>query len=981
MKNPFKLLAIMATTFWCISLGFLYLPAQDLDINFSATSQAEYIHHNDSASLVDGLLSIGIDNDPFTSAANWGYCRDDAECGASGEAFFNFADASSRTIEVFDTTSGSTNFIRIRQETASSRELLIEQGSTEVTGVYYVKLSVAISGVRRYREYFLAIRQPFELVFVLDRSGSMECGPTGNSETNWTGCIEECAESDHINCTDRRWDKLKEALESFLAQIPDESQLEEDSVSVVYFSGSLSSLADPGPLVDLSARNFGTVQDFGNTTSGIRRNMSDPPRENNATRHSLAIDGTSIGAGLAEALMHRFGGTGNPHRRQAVFLFTDGEQNQPPMVVTTAASRIIDDVQFPGDPGPPVDIDLNQDDGDAVPDDLNDIELYTIGANSVLPGNPTTLLEQLASAGDTDFLPDPMDASNSDFLVNFSNSAFNEFWEDFSPNLLGFADLEVDSRNEASFHCNKGVSRLVFKAQFRDALARRYRYTVIKDDVTVAQFTSYYMPDSDSIRARVGNYYASLTLHFNKLDSLESEGGWTFICEEMQGDGVVLRSRPDNQEIGGVATMNQLVLGSFFKNLKNNELPTMITEDIDISLRLSATADDPALHMDCQAGERGQAVDNPMPLAVRLYRHTRPIPGAQIKAYILKPGDDLNDLLAREDFPSGVGLNTDPEAGGCYTQRFTYLQLNHPEVLESLRDAGVRGVDLSYHDGVYTGSYDDANVTGVYKVIFTIDVELPGVGRIERAAEQTVNVRFDEVDMALTETEVDPYDNGLILTIRPVHRVGGQTRFIGPGLGYGYGVSGAELTGVNDNCDGSYELYLNTQEENPDIRIHLLDDEFYSGRANDFNKPYYKYPGGISLHGGITYPIGDLDTLYDGNYFAEADFGYQFHPYFSLEGAAGYYSFTNDFNILGASLYAKGQFTLSQANLFAALAAGGGYYFPKQEASSAGFNLRASVIRRFNMRWDISLEAAYFQMLQAGEYSWGTLGAGVKYRF
>lgn len=826
---------------------------------------------------------------------------------------------------------------------SAPRKAVVTSTATSQDPAYYLKFRVYndLGTYDQSREYQLVFRDPFEMVFVLDWSGSMECDEGSNTNAVWP-CTS------HVN---PRWDKLESAIGEFLNEIDqrkDTALLTNDEFSVVYFSGDV--LTDPPKDLDgLDSRVDFIVIDA--ATDGLVDNM------NKVSLPQLGRDGTSIGKGVLEAITARYGTL--PNRRRVMLLFTDGEQNRSPYMRVSGSTVYIDKN------------DNNlMESGEQVNSTIPNLEVFPIAVGQ-FTGAPSIshLFDLLAGAVDNYYV------GPSNNILKGMSDAFNDIYGAYSPEFIRVEEQTPDTLNQASFLCNDNVSRLIFKAQYESKLGNAYTYHLEHDGVEV---------EPDVWELEIGPYYANLIIDFRVAVDITSKGEWVFSCRR-RGENIIV-DEPSEEALIVRDSLEEVVV---------------VGQPPAEKVVLSAIADDHTVDIEL-GGLDGLKVGDRMNPTLQLSLNGRPVQDAEVKAVILKPGDDLGDLLAR----ANVSVSDDPnsEFGLCTTQKFSALLESNAPALQEYFNFQENTLELRHQGGgrfAADNSYNGLDISGVYEVLFFINAAGLDVGQIQRFKSKYVNVRFGDVDLTLMGkttklqegdllsahgiTFGQPNDEGQTiasLRLTPSYRSNGRILRTGPGMGVGLNIAGQGIDQVEitDNCNGQYIMEF-PAEKNTRISLSLFEEEVYQGRAGDYDKPYYKYPGGISLHGGITYPLEDLDTLYDGSFFLEADIGYQIHPYLSLEGVLGYYGFSNGFDILGASIYAKGQFNLSQANLFATVAAGGGYYFPKQEASSAGFNLRVSALRRLNMRWDISLEASYFRMVDAGQYSWGTLGAGAKYRF
>jgi hypothetical protein len=275
------------------------------------------------------------------------------------------------------------------------------------------------------------------------------------------------------------------------------------------------------------------------------------------------------------------------------------------------------------------------------------------------------------------------------------------------------------------------------------------------------------------------------------------------------------------------------------------------------------------------------------------------------------------------------------------------------------------------------------DVSGIYKVIYSATYSSPALGNVERAEVQTVNVRFPALAWNLIQTKTSGEGNKtLVATVTPAYKIGGKTRLVGPSFGNAFGVEGGnvKLSNVNDNCDGSYTMTL-TGNLSDRIKLYLTDEPVYTGPANEIGETGSNDAVrgfGLSLHGGITAPLGDLDTMFNRGYYAEADLAYRFSQKISLEAVGGYYNFEKDYNITAGNLYLKGHFGSGGLTSFAGI--GGGIYKPEDKDATWGLSARAGLGLIVGQKIYLGAEASYFN-IPDHSISFGTLGLAVKFFF
>lgn len=880
---------------FCISLG-VFLPVHGQNINWDGvTNQTQFVRHFDQGAAINpGDFNIGIDNDPETGIT-WAYCTDISNC-ENGLSFSNF---------VAGTAVSIGGGLSITWPVATPRILQVHGGGALTPGEYYIRIRLRrTDGTFKFKSYQFIIRKPFNLVFVLDRSGSMECPPGDN---DWPDCSTGSPE---------RWDILKSGMTTFMTKLGDVENflLDNDRIGVVYFAGSLE---NPGAL-----SGFQEVKTF---RDNINSNMSSSPVQKPAP-DELGRDGTSIGRGLLEAINNRFSGVSSANRRKVIVLFTDGDQNWSPLIVQAGGTNW--QIQDAG--GNPL-LTLNN----------VDIERFAVGIGNE-PGLTNLMTGIVTQSGNH---VNTMTGTETILQQFLDGIVLNKLLSAFSPEFVRFEEHPLQSEQKTTITCNQNVGRLFFEAHFDSPIARSFDYKIEKDGEDYTHWAQ---------TREVTGYSTLFIINFMKNAEITSDGEWTFTVKNSVSDLV----NPDVLQPAIIRTSS-----------KRNKI------------RLSVTADDHSTDFSTSFGEKRLKVGDKLTPKVELSYRGEPVENAIVTATIIKPGGDIGDMLARAEGPEV--LNPDPDAGGCAAQRYNYLQQNNPEALDSLNQLQQNVLQLNHTgNGIYTGAYNNLNVSGIYKVIISIKADIPEIGPIERMKEETVNIRFGHVNPGLGKNELSKDGNVAVLGLKPAYRVGNNVRYVGPGLGYAYSVesNGAGKLNVNDKCDGSYDLVLTLTEDNPRIKIHLLEEEIYRGKVSNFDKPYLNYPFNASLHAGLTFPLTDLDSLYNGGFFVEADFGYRLTPGLALEAVAGYYGFSDNFYILGGTLYAKGSASIGSGGFMVTGAIGGGFYKPKNEDTSAGYSVRLALSKNINSRLALSLDGAWFHLIDP-DYSFATLGLGLKYFF
>ncbi|MCK5171731.1 MAG: fibronectin type III domain-containing protein [Bacteroidales bacterium] len=265
---------------------------------------------------------------------------------------------------------------------------------------------------QRYRIPIL--RTPIKVVLVLDRSGSMNWPVPGGVEI--------------------RWDILKNSIWEFTKQLELHQQEDEDSIGLTYFA---TTVIHPGiPIEDgfeMIPPNVAAelVSDTINYLMGLQ----------------TPNGWTAMGLGLQDAKSKLEGNT-PIGATKIVLLFTDGEQNQFPMVQpdgrTLADASLLNDVP------------INPEDS---------ISYYTIGMGAF--GLVPPILSQIASANSGKFLYTTTGSYAS--LQAFFDDHFTDMLKGNSPQIVKrqVGNL-VNGEGTHTFTLNSGITQAIFKVSHHD---------------------------------------------------------------------------------------------------------------------------------------------------------------------------------------------------------------------------------------------------------------------------------------------------------------------------------------------------------------------------------------------------------------------------------------------------------------------------------------------------------------------------------
>ena len=411
------------------------------------------------------------------------------------------------------------------------------------------------------------------------------------------------------------------------------------------------------------------------------------------------------------------------------------------------------------------------------------------------------------------------------------------------------------------------------------------------------------------------------------------------------------------------------------------------------NVRLSATADEHTLKFECNAGQNNFQVCDAIQPSVQLLEEGVPITNATVTATIYQPGEDIGDLLAQTPAPNIAREST--ESGSCALRKYTALQQSNPAIIKRYESYQPTTLTLKHvGNGLYKSDAYKANVTGVYKVIYKADATTTNLGIIQRAQEQTLNVRFPELTYKIENRKAEKpdisHDNQVTyfnytLHVQPTFKdCNGKERFVGPGWEHDFRVSGGQITNakVTDQCDsGRYTINLTAKNKFSFVKINLLDEPIYRGFLNDFNKPYNPHKWQIGLSIGKTFPKHQLDTFYNSSLFVKLSIDRRISHSLSFGLVTGHWRFANSFYINGATVGGDWYFYnadwLNNTPVDISLGTGIGIFKPKGLNTEAGGTLHGCITGDIKPRLSLFIEAAYYK-LWASKYDFGAIGIGFR---
>jgi hypothetical protein len=600
--------------------------------------------------------------------------------------------------------------------------------------------------------------EPYDIVFVLDRSGSM-------------------GGSTHISApATSRWNAL--------------------GFGVQAFTGIIGSTAPAGSRFGLTLFATNTLTDpLPSPLVNINRDLPDelPGILNDSGALGQIPSGlTAMGKGLQNARDMKLTGTSKP---RIVVLFSDGEQNQAPLV-DSAGCEFDDGTSINNSSGSP-----------PACGDPGTIKVMTVGV-----GNPSGMyqntLQNLAANNRGQYIvtSNGQDfswsggASLGDITAAFYSAIFPAL-SSSSPQMVAYySGTLTNTITLPAFNLNKKVNHLMILFSFNrnleiNQLKRLLAgWRITKDGTDVTEF---FEP------VNLGTLTNSVLLKTNFIRP---------------------RRDPDSSGTAVIAPEGSYTVEM---TLQPNIVPPP-------DFRVIPYADDHRLRMEWEVIPAAPRVHQSFTPTVRLSWLGSPVVNANVEAWILKPGDDLGDLLARN--PQKIDPSSAPDAGSPGHQKYLHLIEKDPGFLAKLKSKEQR-LTLTYQGGgQYSAPYEPGDVSGVYQILYRVNTSLPAFGEVERLAIQSVYTRFSDIDLAKSAVSTTVKGNTVTINFRPITTYG---RFIGPAQGSAFSIDGTDtrLSNITDHQDGSYTLVL---AGNPDaqVSIKLLGEEIYKGPASKAGKGF-----------------------------------------------------------------------------------------------------------------------------------------------
>ncbi|MCD4698522.1 MAG: fibronectin type III domain-containing protein [Bacteroidales bacterium] len=268
----------------------------------------------------------------------------------------------------------------------------------------------------------------------------------------------------------------------------------------------------------------------------------------------------------------------------------------------------------------------------------------------------------------------------------------------------------------------------------------------------------------------IGNKIGQLTdneiTHSFYLNSNISKA--VFVLTHNEADDININIEKNSDDISSVATT---INGSFYK-IMILEFPvsdeTPIYSEGEYKIKISGTtqdfyeltciADDHYFDYECKIDNAIYKTGDTIRFSANLNYAGTPFTSQDdtVKVILLKPGDDINHLLAIYETPD---IEDDEDSGTPAQEKFEYLYKNNPDFYDALlpQDQVIQLTNLG--NGNFSGEYSDTYLTGIYEIIFLINGKDATKGTFKRKNLQSAVFKFGQsnpVDIDIVTDNIAP---------------------------------------------------------------------------------------------------------------------------------------------------------------------------------------------------------------------------------
>jgi hypothetical protein len=687
--------------------------AQDIDYNLGCPNPAFNLPAIPGGTAIPAPIVIDIDNPPAGSPTMSIFSIDNppvcSPC-SSPQSFLGLT----------FTVSGS------QVQITGNPDIILNGTTIQFT------LQASSGGSNCNRAYNMLVqRKPLDLVIVLDRSGSMKNGYSGNSNPP---------------AGSRRWDGLSTGVGIMASQLGMLSLLPDDQIGLRYFTGN--AVTPPAPF-------SGNLVAMSSNTGALASEVSP----------SIIPSGsTALGAGMVAGRNVLQSGPA-PHNR-AMIVFSDGEQNAGDKVKTVNPNAFVQTVG-----------------GQDLNGNSDEIKIHTIFLSST--GQGSSVMQGIANANGGQFLNSS--AGNAAQFTTFFSTHLVNILSGSSPQHVDIRHGNFPAGNQEpviteSFSVNKSAINVI--VTLVSPVNNEPNITSLKKDgVEMIQFA----------RREFGNGFVTLGVQFPS---------------------------PTGAPIGNSAG------GEWTVTAMHHSRGKAVAYDLTIMV------DDHIVKPTYSVDNLNPRVGQPITPSVSLTKIGTPVTNAQVQAIIIKPGDDINDLIARSDVSFTI---PDVDPGSPADAKFTELMKDSAFVNKIKPSNQVLNLTFDNTAKQYTGTFNGADIVGVYQIVYRISADDPDQGKIRRYHQRSIDVHFKDIDFNASFIGKAINASGqTVLTFKPVSTTG---KLIGSGWGgvIGLTATNAQINNIVDKGDGSYEIIVDGNLSGPG-KLTVLDETAYEGDLGKLGK-------------------------------------------------------------------------------------------------------------------------------------------------
>ena len=615
---------------------------------------------------------------------------------------------------------------------------------------------------------------------------------------------------------------------------------------------------------------------------------------------------TSIGAGLQSANDCGFSKDGSGNTK-AVLLFSDGEQNTPPMVTTS------------GTPPNQISLDGNAYDGS--------IKVCPVTAGrQAAPGFGLQQRIAIAKCSGNE-------AHIRDTDQTFAVADLQTFFAQFLAAILPTDKLEIvadttgvvtrgQSSLEKYFGAPNDLKTTIVLSWFGGSEADRILpFRLTAPDGTIVDLTSL---------TTVANGTSSATLPFPLFQSgrqIVQNGEWQLVI-----DGAKLHSP-------------------------------------SINYHLLVLSDNPTVSSDFAIDASDVGTGESIPLRVKLTDGGVPVLHATVQAQLEGPQNSQGNVLSTT--PTPPASTSGPDTASTKGQAKLDALYNDPANASLFADKSLPTLTLvdQNNTGVYTGELKDTSTEGHYYFSIRVRGTSATARTVQRAYQISRFVR-SKPDPGQTVFKLLSFDiqaNGSALATLQAIPHDKFKNFLGPGYEKDMKIKSSQGTiesPLDDKLDGSYEITyrLPSASSNPFFTIEIMGQTV----TTKTRKQLQGQTGGrfaLFLDAGGNFPHGTFGQAFDHGFSLNAGLEYMLASHFSVEGIFGYHRFpgkiTPDLDIYQFSGNAKAYLTTGTFQPFANGGVGGYRLSIGSGSSSTYFGGNVGVGVLWNLTFRFGLQGSY----------------------